>query len=69
MNGVVKWFNSNKGFGFIEGEDGNDYFVHFSNIDSSEGFKTVNEGDEVIFSPTKKEKGLSAEHVSVGMES
>ena len=46
MLGKVKWFNEKKGFGFISGEDGNDYFLHFSKI-NKEGFKTVNEGEEV----------------------
>ena len=48
MNGTVKWFNSDKGFGFISPESGEDLFVHFSAIDSS-GYKTLNEGQEVEF--------------------
>jgi CspA family cold shock protein len=46
--GTVKWFNSRKGYGFIEQEDGPDVFVHYSSI-SVDGFKTLNEGDRVTF--------------------
>jgi cold shock protein len=46
--GTVKWFNSEKGYGFIESEQGSDVFVHYSAI-QSEGFKTLEEGDKVIF--------------------
>ena len=46
--GTVKWFNAEKGYGFITGEDGNDVFVHFSAI-QSEGFKTLEEGQPVTF--------------------
>lgn len=48
MNGTVKWFNAEKGYGFITGEDGKDVFVHFSAI-QGEGFKTLNEGQKVTF--------------------
>ena len=48
INGVVKWFNSSKGYGFIEQEDGPDVFVHHTGINSS-GFRTLNEGDRVTF--------------------
>ena len=47
-NGTVKWFNADKGFGFITGEDGNDVFAHFSAI-QSDGFKTLDEGQAVTF--------------------
>lgn len=47
-NGTVKWFNAEKGFGFITREEGDDVFVHFSAI-QSDGFKTLNEGQEVTF--------------------
>ena len=48
MLGTVKWFNADKGYGFIEQEDGEDLFVHFSEI-QSEGFKTLKDGQEVMF--------------------
>ncbi len=62
-NGVVKWFNDSKGFGFIEQENGEDVFVHFSAI-QSEGFKTLAEGDAVTFTVEKGPKGLQAANVS-----
>ena len=48
MNGTVKWFNAEKGFGFITGEDGKDVFAHFSQI-NTDGYKTLEEGQEVSF--------------------
>lgn len=48
MQGKVKWFNTQKGYGFIEGEDGNDMFVHYSAI-AKEGFKTLDEGQVVTY--------------------
>ena len=63
--GKVKWFNENKGFGFIEQEDGADVFVHFSAI-AQEGFKTLSEGDEVEFDVTEGEKGPQASNVQIG---
>ncbi|MCK8816695.1 cold-shock protein [Natroniella sulfidigena] len=60
--GTVKWFNSEKGFGFIEQEDGEDVFVHFSAIEE-DGFKDLEEGQEVQFSVVETEKGLQAENV------
>ncbi len=60
--GTVKWFNENKGYGFIEQEDGADVFVHFSAI-SQEGFKTLAEGEEVEFDVTEGDKGPQAANV------
>ena len=61
-NGKVKWFNSAKGFGFIEREDGDDVFVHYTAIDGS-GFKTLAEGDQVEFEVEEGPKGLHAANV------
>ncbi|MDD3840046.1 MAG: cold-shock protein [Clostridia bacterium] len=60
--GKVKWFNSKKGFGFIEREDGDDVFVHYSAIDM-DGFKVLQEGQEVEFDIVEGEKGLQAANV------
>jgi len=60
----VKWFNNSKGYGFIEQEDGEDVFVHFSAI-QSEGFKTLNENDLVEFEITQGQKGLQAQNVII----
>ena len=64
VNGVVKWFNSSKGYGFIEQEDGPDVFVHHSGINSS-GFRTLNEGDRVTFEIVDGPKGPEAANVTV----
>ena len=63
-NGIVKWFNDKKGYGFIEQEDGPDVFVHFSGINSM-GFKSLREGDRVTFEIEQGEKGPSAVNVSI----
>ena len=60
--GRVKWFNVEKGYGFIEQEQGEDVFVHFSSI-QSEGFKTLSDGEEVEFDITQGQKGLQAQNV------
>ena len=62
--GVVKWFNDSKGFGFIEQEDGPDVFVHHSAISSSV-FRSLNEGDRVTFEIEQGQKGPAAANVSV----
>ena len=62
MEGTIKWFNSKKGFGFIEQETGDDVFVHFSAIEMP-GFKTLSEGERVQFELEENEKGLSAKKV------
>ncbi|MBI5971667.1 cold-shock protein [Staphylococcus devriesei] len=63
-NGTVKWFNADKGFGFIEREDGDDVFVHFSGI-AGEGFKTLEEGQKVDFDITEGQRGEQATNVVV----
>ena len=66
VNGTVKWFNSRKGFGFIDSEEGNDVFVHFSAIKAdSDEYKTLNEGDKVTFDVSEGEKGPQASEVVV----
>lgn len=62
MQGKVKWFNAEKGFGFIEREDGDDVFVHFSAI-QDEGFKTLDEGQEVEFDIVEGDRGPQAANV------
>lgn len=64
MKGTVKWFNAEKGFGFITTEEGNDVFAHFSQI-QKDGFKTLEEGQEVEFDVVEGEKGLQAEDITV----
>jgi CspA family cold shock protein len=62
VKGTVKWFNDSKGFGFLEQENGEDVFCHFSAI-TGEGFKSLAEGDRVEFEVTKGPKGLQAANV------
>ncbi len=62
VKGRVKWFNENKGYGFISQEEGPDIFVHFSVI-QEEGFKTLKEGQEVEFEVQQGERGLQATRV------
>ena len=62
MVGKVKWFNAEKGFGFIEREDGDDVFVHFTAI-QSEGFKTLEEGQKVSFDIVEGNRGAQASNV------
>ena len=62
MVGKVKWFSAEKGYGFIEREDGGDVFVHFSAI-QDEGFKTLNEGQEVEFDIVDGARGPQASNV------
>ena len=64
VQGTVKWFNGDKGFGFISQEDGDDLFVHYSEI-QSDGFRSLNEGDNVEFEITQGKKGLQASSVTV----
>ena len=64
MKGTVKWFNKEKGFGFITGEDGKDVFAHFSQI-KKEGFKELFEGQEVEFEITEGQKGPQASNIVV----
>ena len=62
LNGTAKFFNVDKGFGFIAGQDGVDVFVHFSNI-QADGFKTLNEGQAVSYDVQETSRGLQAINV------
>ena len=66
MRGSVKWFNNRRGFGFITGEDGNEYFVHHTGIIAEEGvFRKLKDGQAVEFSLEESEKGPRAVNVRV----
>ena len=67
MQGKVKWFNQEKGFGFIVGSDNKEYFVHYTQIQIA-GFKTLDEGCLVEFDPIEIEKGLQAKNVVVNIK-
>ena len=62
MTGTVKWFNAEKGFGFITTEDGKDVFAHFSQI-QKDGFKSLDEGQAVSFDVVEGQKGPQAENI------
>lgn len=64
LKGKVKWFNSTKGFGFIQGEDGKDVFVHYSQI-SKDGYKSLDEGQSVTFEVSEGSKGPQASNVQL----
>ena len=61
-NGTVKWFNNKKGYGFINEEEGRDIFVHFSSI-TMEGYKSLNEGEQVTFEIEESDRGPEAKNV------
>ncbi|MCB9498322.1 MAG: cold-shock protein [Bacillales bacterium] len=62
MKGTVKWFNSDKGYGFITGGDGKDYFAHYSQI-QSDGYKTLEQGQSVNFDVVEGPKGPNAANI------
>ena len=64
IQGTVKWFNDQKGFGFITTSDGTDYFVHHTDINGN-GFKSLQEGEDVEFEIEQGEKGMKAVKVTV----
>lgn len=64
MQGIVKWFNADKGYGFIESNEGGDVFVHYSAI-QREGFKTLEEGQRVEFEIVEGTRGPQASNVNI----
>ena len=64
MTGTVKWFNAEKGYGFIKDEEGKDIFVHFSSI-NSDGYKTLEEGQKVTYDLVESDSGQQAKNVTV----
>lgn len=64
MNGTVKWFNAEKGYGFIKDDEGKDIFVHFSSI-NSDGYKTLEEGQKVTYDLIESDRGPQAKNVTV----
>ena len=64
MTGTVKWFNNQKGYGFISDSEGNDIFVHYSGL-VMDGFKTLEEGQQVTFDLAEGQKGMQAVNVVV----
>lgn len=63
LTGACKWFSSKKGYGFITGDDGKDYFIYFSDI-NMKGFKTLTEGQRVTFDTKETDRGVSAINVT-----
>lgn len=65
FKGKVKWFNNQKGFGFLKAEDGTEFFVHYLGINSTEKFKSLAEDENVVFDVVDTEKGRQAINVTV----
>jgi CspA family cold shock protein len=65
VSGVVKWFNANKGYGFISNKEGEDLFVHFTSIRDNGGYRSLDEGQEVEFTVGKGNKGPQAQDVVI----